>query len=75
MKVRLIDREPVHVAYLRHTGPYGPPIGDFWMETVAPWMATNNLIGRERFGISLDDPSVTKPAQCRYDACVAESGR
>ena len=70
MKVKLIDREPVHVAYLRHTGPYGPAIGRFWMETVAPWMGTNNLFGRERFGISLDDPTVTKPAQCRYDACV-----
>jgi AraC family transcriptional regulator len=70
MKVRIIEREPVHVAYLRHTGPYGKQIGAFWMNTVAPWMATNNLMGRERFGISLDDPIVTKPAQCRYDACV-----
>ena len=71
MNVKLIEREPVYVAYLRHTGPYGPPLGQFWMQTVATWMATNNLLGRERFGISLDDPSVTKPAQCRYDACVA----
>ena len=72
MKVKLIDREPVHVAYLRHTGSLRP--GDRassgWT-TVAPWMATNNLMGRERFGISLDDPTVTKPARCRYDACVA----
>jgi AraC family transcriptional regulator len=71
MNVKLVDRQPVNVAYLRHTGPYGPPLGRFWMETAAPWMATNNLFGRERFGVSLDDPSVTKPAQCRYDTCVA----
>jgi AraC family transcriptional regulator len=71
MKVRIIKRESVHVAYLRRTGPYGPSIGQFWMNTVAPWMATNNLMMRERFGISLDDPIVTKPSQCRYDACVA----
>jgi AraC family transcriptional regulator len=70
MKVRLIDREPVRVAYLRHTGPYGPGTGRFWMETVAPWMETNNLLGRDRFGLALDDPSVTTPALCRYDACV-----
>jgi AraC family transcriptional regulator len=70
LNVKLIDRPPVHVAYLRHTGPYGPSLGQFWMQRVAPWMATNNLYGRERFGISLDDPTVTKPAQCRYDACV-----
>src|SRR5688572_12053506 len=71
MNVKLVDREPVHVAYLRHTGEYGPAIGKFWMNTVAPWMATNNLFGRERFGISLDDASVTKTEQLRYDACVA----
>ena len=71
MNVRLVDREPVYIAYLRYTGTYGPAVGKFWMERVAPWMATNNLFGRERFGISLDDPSVTRPAQCRYDAGVA----
>jgi AraC family transcriptional regulator len=70
MKVKIIDRPPVHVAYLRHLGSYGPAIGLFWMSTVAPWMHTNNLMGRDRFGISLDDPAVTRPAQCRYDACV-----
>jgi AraC family transcriptional regulator len=71
MQVKLIDRAPVYVAYLRHTGPYGPPLGKFWMDTVAPWMATNNLMGRDRFGISLDDSQVTRPERCRYDACVA----
>jgi AraC family transcriptional regulator len=71
MYVKLVDRDPVHVAYLRHTGEYGPAVGRFWMQTVAPWMGTNNLYGRERFGISLDDASVTKTEQLRYDACVA----
>lgn len=71
MNVTIIERPSVHVAYMRYTGDYGPAIGRFWMETVAPWMATNNLFGRERFGIGLDDPSVTKPSQCRYDACAA----
>ncbi|MEO8016667.1 MAG: GyrI-like domain-containing protein [Pseudomonadota bacterium] len=70
MKVKLINRAPVHVAYLRHTGPYGQGITQFWLDTVAPWMATNNLFGRARYGVSLDDPHVTAPAQCRYDACV-----
>ena len=71
MNVMLVDREPVNIAYHRVTGPYGPAIGNFWKATVAPWMATNNLLGRERYGISLDDPSVTKPERCRYDAGVA----
>lgn len=73
LKVRLINRDPVPVAYLRHIGPYGPEIGRFWMKKVAPWMEANNFFGRDRFGISLDDPLVTKPEQCRYDACVASS--
>jgi AraC family transcriptional regulator len=71
LKVRLVDREPVHVAYLRYSGPVGAAIGTFWMATVAPWMGTNNLYGRDRYGISLDDPSVTRDANIRYDACVA----
>ena len=70
MKVTIIERPEVHVAFQRHTGPYGPDIGKFWMDKVAPWMATNNLFGRDRFGISLDDPTVTASAKCRYDACV-----
>jgi len=75
MKVTIIERPPVHVAYLRHTGPYGAGIGRFWMKTVAPWMSTNNLMGRERFGIALDDPTVTAPAKCRYDACVQSDAK
>jgi AraC family transcriptional regulator len=70
MNVKLVDRKPVPVAYLRHTGPYGPQLGRFWKSRVAPWMEANNLFGRGRYGISLDDPHVTQPAQCRYDACV-----
>jgi AraC family transcriptional regulator len=68
MKVELIDRRPTTIAYLRHVGPYGAPIATFWQETVYPWMATNGLLQQPRYGISHDDPSVTAPEQCRYDA-------
>ncbi len=70
MNVKLIDREPVNLAYLRHLGPYGPPLSEFWQSTVYPWLVANNLMGRARYGISHDDPSITAPKQCRYDACV-----
>ncbi|HSW24030.1 MAG TPA: GyrI-like domain-containing protein [Burkholderiaceae bacterium] len=70
MDVKLIERQPQRVAYMRHTGPYGDPIAHFWMQTVAPWMVADGLIGQARYGISHDDPSITEPAQCRYDACV-----
>jgi AraC family transcriptional regulator len=70
MNVKLIDRQPVHVAYLRHVGPYGEPISRFWQDVVYPWMVTNNLVGAPRFGVSHDDPSIAKSEKCRYDACV-----
>jgi AraC family transcriptional regulator len=70
MNVKLIDRQPVTVAYLRHVGPYGPDLSRFWQETVHPWMETNQLLDRPRYGISLDDPGITAPEKCRYDAAV-----
>ena len=70
MNVRLIDRKPVTVAYLRHLGPYGEPISMFWKNVYYPWAVTNGLLDRPRYGISYDDPSITAPEQCRYDACA-----
>lgn len=70
LTVKLQDRKAVTVAYLRHTGPYGRGITEFWMKRVAPWMEANNLMDRPRYGVALDDPHATQPEQCRYDACV-----
>ena len=70
MNVKLVDRAPVNIAYLRHVGPYGESVNRFWQNQVMPWMTTNNLLGRACFGISHDDPSITAPQHCRYDACV-----
>jgi len=75
MKVTLIDRQPATIAYLRHLGPYGEPISQFWQQTYVPWAVMNKL-GPEhaRYGISYDDPSITAPEQCRYDACAEVDG-
>jgi AraC family transcriptional regulator len=74
MNVTLIDRQPATVAYLRHLGPYGEPIGRFWQETYVPWAVMNKLgADHARYGISHDDPSITAPEQCRYDACAEVS--
>ncbi len=71
MKVSLIDRKPATVAYFRHLGPYGEPIARFWQETYVPWAVMNKLgKGHARYGIAHDDPSITAPDQCRYDACA-----
>ena len=66
MKVRLIDRTPTTAAYLRHTGAYGEPLS----RETSPWLATHGLLDQPRYGISHDDPSITSPEKCRYDASV-----
>jgi AraC family transcriptional regulator len=68
MNVKIIERKPTQIAYLRYVGPYGQPINAFWQTQVYPWMVANGLTGQARYGISHDDPSVTAPEQCRYDA-------
>jgi AraC family transcriptional regulator len=68
--VKLVERQPTTIAYFRHVGPYGQPISDFWQKTVYPWMVTNNLLGQPRVGVSHDDPKITAPEKCRYDAGV-----
>lgn len=70
MKVKVVDRQPSKVAYLRHVGPYGQPLSDFWQDTVYPWLETNDLLNRARFGVSHDDPDITAADKCRYDACA-----
>ncbi len=70
MRVKFVDRQPTTVAYLRHIGPYGQPLAEFWRRTVYPWLETNDLLAQPRYGISHDDPGITAPEKCRYDAGV-----
>jgi AraC family transcriptional regulator len=74
MNVTIIDRPPATIAYFRHLGPYGETIARFWQEAYVPWAIMNKLgPDHARYGISHDDPGVTAPAQCRYDACAEVS--
>ncbi len=68
--VRIVDRMATRVAYLRHTGPYGAAVADFWQWRFQPFLVRQQLLGRVVYGISHDDPEVTGPEQCRFDACV-----
>jgi AraC family transcriptional regulator len=70
MHVRVIDFPSTRVAFLRNVGPLGTTVGKFWADTVFPWLAANGLADKPRYGIGLDNPSVTPPEKCRYDACV-----
>lgn len=68
MNVKLIDLPATRVAYLRHIGPYGPSLGRFWRE-FHPQRVAHGIAGN-MFGVGLDDPDITPPEKCRYDACV-----
>ena len=71
MEFEVQELPAVRVAYLRYKGPYGAAIGEFWQEVVTQWMQAFRLTGRVTYGVALDDPNSTPPAECRYDACVA----
>ena len=68
--VRIVERSPIKVAYLRHVGPYGQPLSEFWDRTVYPWMERNGLLDRPHYGIARDDPNAGDPDALRYDAAV-----
>jgi AraC family transcriptional regulator len=70
MDVTIATLPPTRVAYMRHIGSYGAPISRFWAEQFMPWRSAQGLDGAACFGIGRDDPHITPPEQCRYDACV-----
>lgn len=70
MNIDIVERASARVAYLRYTGPFGEPLGRFWRNTVAPWLADFGLLDCPRYGVALDDSVTTPPDQCRYDCCV-----
>ncbi len=73
MNVTVKTLPTYHVAYLRHVGPYGAGGGipQLWQK-LAQWANARDLWTPERIciGLALDDPMVTEPAKCRYDAAI-----
>lgn len=70
MKIQILERQAVKVAYWRYTGPAGQPIGRFWRAIVVPQLADHGLLDCPRYGVAVDNPMNTAPEKCRYDACV-----
>jgi AraC family transcriptional regulator len=72
MNVQVRQAPPHHVAYMRYVGPYGPyGIPELWMK-LRTWIDAHGLASPDTvtLGVAHDDPSITAPAQCQYDACV-----
>ena len=74
MDTRTETMQPCTIAYMRRTGAYGIECKAV-MEQLKSWAnQTNNL--NDDFiilGIALDNPEVTAPESCRYDACLVVS--
>jgi AraC family transcriptional regulator len=70
MKIAIVERQPVRLACLRYTGPSGEPLGRFWRNTVAPWLADHGLVDCPRYGVIIDTPGLAPPEKCRYDAGI-----
>jgi AraC family transcriptional regulator len=70
MNVEIVELPAANIVYMRHIGPYGPSVSAFWKQAFIPWMQANGLTDRACYGIGHDDPSITPPEKCRYDACV-----
>jgi len=70
--IQLKTLPATRVAYMRHRGPYGDPaIGQLWQRFEA-WTREHDLfgVGHAAYGLSQDDPDITAPDRCRYDACI-----
>jgi AraC family transcriptional regulator len=70
MNVQLVERQAVSIAYLRHEGPYGGDVTNFWRHNAMPWMMRQGLLNNAMYGISHDATGITEPQRRRYDACV-----
>ena len=69
MKVDVKQLPEYRVAYVRQIGPYGPALAQAW-ERIMAWAGKNGLPGPDTaaLGVSWDNPSLTLPERCRYDA-------
>ena len=70
MTLRIVERPAVNVVCRHYTGPLGEPLNRFWRQTVNPWLADLGLLDCPRYGVTLDNPNITPPDRCRYDACI-----
>ncbi len=70
MEVRLEQRKPLRVAYVRHIGPYDQCCAAW--EKVCGFAAQQGLFRADTMmiGIGHDNPDDTPAEKLRYDACV-----
>ena len=69
--INLMDMPAYRVAYKRVVGPYGLKNNEVVFKKLFKWaylqFNTDKIMA---LGIIWDNPGVTVPEQCRYDACI-----
>src|SRR5262249_53173867 len=74
MKVDIVRLPDLHVAFMRHVGPYRLA-GRTWEALLMELAREGRLGGQPTLvGICYDDPDVTTPSKIRYDACITVDG-
>jgi AraC family transcriptional regulator len=70
MDVEIKKIAPMHVAFVRHIGPYDE-VGAAW-DKLTTYLGKEGLLGSQSqfIGICYDDPEVTASEKIRYDACI-----
>lgn len=69
---KIKEVKPMKVVFIQSVGEYGKQeMHDSW-EKLFAFIKKNKLFsfGMDCIGIGYDDPSVTEPSRCRYEACV-----
>ena len=67
---KLVTVKPMHLAFIRHTGPYEEVPESIWRR-LQSWAAGTRIPGpRVLVGLGLDAPGVTPPEKLRYDAAI-----
>ena len=71
----IVEQMPLkNIAFIRNVGPYGKS-NYATMEKIKQFAKNNNLFNEDTIilGISKDNPEITNPQLCRYDACIVVS--
>ncbi|CEG26192.1 AraC family transcriptional regulator [Bacillus sp. B-jedd] len=70
MNITVKELPETEVAFLRRTGSYFEP-QEHWGRLL-DWALQNRLYPPQQsfIGISLDNPELVEPSECRHDACV-----
>lgn len=75
MQVKIMELEPLRLAYFRGIGTYSPTMIGPLFQKLMNWAGPRGVCGpgSQIMGVCWDDPGITPELKCRYDACITVS--